>query len=132
MFVVTKYLFNVTFIACEVSNKSFFYIFFFFFVIFCFLVIDTSLYLFLEELLFFKCNCIPQHQCSWKLQRFCFNKSKDYLRSKQKAGLKIAKQINHSCFSKLNANVIASRLYLFYKNIYLYIIRRVLYGLTNF
>ena len=60
------------------------------------------LYLFLEELLFFKCNCIPQHQCLEELQRFCFNKSKDYLRSKQKAGMKIAKQINHSCYSKLN------------------------------
>ena len=60
------------------------------------------LYLFLEELLFFKCNCIPQHQCLEALQSFCFNKSKDYLRSKQKEGIKIAKQIDHSCYSKLN------------------------------
>ena len=81
---------------------------------------------------------------------FCFNKSKDYLRSKQKAGMKIAKQINHPCYSKLNVTlcliiailVVTKKLneqrrinILIFKNIdhhlYIYIIHIVLFGLPN-
>ena len=41
VFVVTKYLFNVTFIACDIEQKTLLYLFLVF-VIFCLVVIDTS------------------------------------------------------------------------------------------
>ena len=66
--VVTKYLFNVTFIACDIEQKTLLYLF----LRFCYLLFCCHWYISLspsslpfqhEELLFFNfCNCIPQQR----------------------------------------------------------------------
>ena len=70
--VVTRYLFNVTFIACDIEQKAFIS-FFVFGVIFCSPVIDTSTFV---VFLFFVCNCIPQQQLCLKTAVFLFKQSK--------------------------------------------------------
>ena len=70
--VVTRYLFNVTFIACDIEQKAFISFSHFR----CYLLFSCHWYIYLCSVFVLCCNCIPQQQLCLKTAAFLFKQSK--------------------------------------------------------